>query len=276
MTSKTTYLYCFGLDGLPETVLNDFITLRSIYPKEAVRDLINVSANFEIHGLLISTVGYLTFEIEVRDDNTRSRAGRVWNAQWELVHLSILVGAPVFAAFTGDVSGIVGSKDLKLHNTYVLPHLFRPARAITAETLALYLAGRDNFTEMLNHPAFSFAASVLSIHGFNPNQRIKMTSVWTAIEGLLGFDHELRFRISLALSLILEPIKQERVAMFKKIAKLYDTRSKCVHGAVEPRKLADDLDASITILRRLMRWFMDRGSLISTAEWDTAFASSEL
>jgi hypothetical protein len=95
--------------------------------------------------------------------------------------------------------------------------------------------------------------------------------VWSGIEGILGFDHELRFRIALALAHILTNHEEDRISAMKQYAKLYDDRSKCVHGAKKPKNLTDSLSESKRILRALILIVVERGSPFEREDWDKLF-----
>lgn len=61
-------------------------------------------------------------------------------------------------------------------------------------------------------------------------------ALWSALEALFSPAHtELRFRVTASIATFLEPPGAARLALQKKAAKLYDARSKVVHGAADPQ-----------------------------------------
>ncbi len=58
-----------------------------------------------------------------------------------------------------------------------------------------------------------------------------ISSLWAGIESILGVEHELRFRISSYLAAYLQEKGKERLELNRNFKKLYDFRSKAVHGS---------------------------------------------
>lgn len=84
--------------------------------------------------------------------------------------------------------------------------------------------------------------------------RMAAAKVWGGIEGLFGISSELRFRLALYVAAVLCPPGPERLELNKKMRRLYDERSKVVHGAdVEPAALTQHVLASQEILGGLLR-----------------------
>ncbi len=61
------------------------------------------------------------------------------------------------------------------------------------------------FGEMLEVPKFRLAVEALTTHQHLVSLRMMTASLWSGIEGLLGIQAELRFRIALSICCILEP-----------------------------------------------------------------------
>ena len=74
-------------------------------------------------------------------------------------------------------------------------------------------------------------------------------SLWSGIEALFGIQSELRFRLAALIACQLEPRGHARRDCYKAILKMYDVRSKAVHGSALQ---ADALEAHIRDTRVLL------------------------
>jgi hypothetical protein len=95
--------------------------------------------------------------------------------------------------------------------------------------------------------------------------------VWAGIEALVEVQAELRFRLSAYIAAVLEPPGPRRRDLFKRIQKLYDFRSKVVHGAsVEEAAIRSHTIEARKLLARVMRTCVERGSLLSNDDFEQA------
>lgn len=84
-----------------------------------------------------------------------------------------------------------------------------------------------------------------------------------AMESLFGSKKETTFTVSSAMAKFLRSNKQERLDLKKEIGKLYDERSKIVHGASFPSSIIIEakrqrvIDLNIEALKKLLRWRTD-------------------
>jgi len=87
------------------------------------------------------------------------------------------------------------------------------------------------FADLLENPRFRLAVDALTTHQQLINFRMMVASLWSGLEALMGISSELTFRISLFTACILEGRGEQRTKLFRSIRKLYEFRSKAVHGA---------------------------------------------
>jgi hypothetical protein len=87
------------------------------------------------------------------------------------------------------------------------------------------------FMQMLEVPKFHLAVEALTTHQHLLSSRMMVASLWSGIEALMGVQAELRFRLALSVACVLEPRGAQRVNRYRQIKKLYDSRSRAVHGA---------------------------------------------
>jgi hypothetical protein len=115
---------------------------------------------------------------------------------------------------------------------------------------------------------FNFALKAATDWRFAGDHRAAISRVWAGIEALFGLKSELVFRISLLASTLLHPRGSSRLAGFHDMKRLYDLRSKAVHGAtVDPEKLLTGIHDSYTLLRLLLLDAVNRGSVATEDEW---------
>lgn len=83
---------------------------------------------------------------------------------------------------------------------------------------------------------FSFAVQTFDRVAATGHSDLYLVALWSALEALFAVAHaELRFRVSTSIATFLEPPGAARLALQQKAGKLYDARSKVVHGAGDPR-----------------------------------------
>jgi hypothetical protein len=85
--------------------------------------------------------------------------------------------------------------------------------------------------ELRGSERFHFALDCLSSSYSESNYRLMTASLWAGIEALVGINQELRFRLSALLASLIRTPGVERLALYQDVRKLYDMRSRAVHGA---------------------------------------------
>ena len=88
----------------------------------------------------------------------------------------------------------------------------------------------ESFCKLALDARFRLALESLSIHDQVTNLRMVVSSLWSGIEAIAGIQTELRFRLSSYMAAMLEPKGTKRLEFYKRLKKLYDVRSKAVHG----------------------------------------------
>lgn len=105
------------------------------------------------------------------------------------------------------------------------------------------------FGEMLEVPRFRLAVEAITTHQHLVSSRMMVASLWSGIEALMGVQAELRFRLALFVACLLEPKGQKRVERYRRVKKLYDSRSRAVHGAEMSEA---DLVSHVTETRKVL------------------------
>ena len=100
----------------------------------------------------------------------------------------------------------------------------------------------------------------------------------TALEGLLGAENEIAFKLSFRIASILAGTNEERGNLLKILKDFYDTRSKVIHGATLRAKhqaLLQRVDELRNIVKRLLVAFIRLGNK-NSAEYGKSFWQEKL
>ena len=132
------------------------------------------------------------------------------------------------------------------------------------QTRATWVAGRWQTVLRLSEQDASFllAREALDRAQFVQSTELTLVSVWAALEALFSpSTSELKFRVSALIAAFLEPPGDERLALQRRIAKLYDKRSAAAHG--KPTHDDEHLLESINLLGTVLRKMIDQGNVPS-------------
>ena len=115
---------------------------------------------------------------------------------------------------------------------------------------------------------FRFALEAAIDWRYAGDNRAAISRLWAGIEAIFGIKSELVYRISLLASTVLCPRGTERLGGFRDVKRLYDLRSKAVHGgSVDDEKLSTGIHETYRLLRLLLLDAVDRGSVASEDQW---------
>lgn len=106
---------------------------------------------------------------------------------------------------------------------------------------------------------FFFALNSYDASRFAEDARFALATLWTGIESLFSKGGaELSFKMAAAWAAFLEPFGPKRNALRKDIARLYNIRSKAVHGeALDKYKPLEALQSSRDLLKRSLCKILD-------------------
>jgi len=128
------------------------------------------------------------------------------------------------------ISSKPDSEVFVLANTVIGSGIFDKPHKISKEELNMWQSNYPIFSNLIKDERIQLAASIASTHYFHPRLSIRIANIWSGIEAMIGVDQELRFRIALYVSKLFGESHDEVQKLFKETKKLYDGRSKCVHG----------------------------------------------
>ena len=120
------------------------------------------------------------------------------------------------------------------------------------------------FGEMLEVPKFRLAVEALTTHQHLVSTRMMVASLWSGIEALMGIQAELRFRLALSVACLLDPRGPQRTERYRRVKKLYDVRSRAVHGtAMSEAELVRHVAETRKLLSGMICTMIEGGRVIS-------------
>jgi hypothetical protein len=86
--------------------------------------------------------------------------------------------------------------------------------------------------------------------------------LWAGIEALFSISSELRFRLAAYVATTLEEGGRDRVECYRRVKRLYDFRSRLIHGAaVQEKAIIDHLVEVRLLLSRLICQIAETGKI---------------
>jgi hypothetical protein len=162
----------------------------------------------------------------------------VWNFAWWLIsgvrirtQVEFLV--PVVANCSWSVIAAMRDNSCKAHLLEDVPQSRRLAEPVKLVEEDFRWAFRKAMIlgDLLEVPRFRLAVEALTTHQHLLSIRMMVADIWAGIEALMGISNELTFRLALSAASLLEPRGVVRYERYRRIKKMYDLRSKAVHGA---------------------------------------------
>lgn len=207
----------------------------------------------------------IRFELVVTAETPQSALNRGW---WILSALRVRTCAELLVAAVADHSwsAIAGIDDRTCHIQLIEDHprtrRFEATRTITANDVAWVQNHLTSFMTLLEKPTFRHAVDALCTNALLANARMSATMLWSGIEALFSISSELRFRLAACIAAITEPRGEQRISCYRRVKRLYDFRSRLVHGAnADDRLIVEHIVEVRKLLSRLLCLSIEEGSL---------------
>lgn len=208
---------------------------------------------------LFSAVGRyshsITHELSINVDTSTDQQRSFSLAWWIVAALRVKTVADLLVPVAADYSWSTiaglddGACNVQLIEDIPLAKFLGDPITITESDFEWVSQNLIQFIELLEKPKFRLAVDSLTTHHHLSNERMMVSSLWAGIESIIGVEHELRFRIAAYLSAYLHKRGNERLESNKLIKKLYDFRSKAVHGSSLDK---EELDNHVIEVRKLL------------------------
>lgn len=252
--------------------VTDRLTFEPFKLPEDVDELAKLSAHKADFGFCCAFSDAISFALRLAPDTPKAAIVNTWNNSWAMVWLAILIKSPVYWPLTIHYFDDGKAPILRCSNFYNGAAMYSKPFEINAEALKNHFVLYDDFLSLVGDRRFTHAASVAATNYNEPKGSIRVAAIWSAIEALLGFDHELRFRISASVAKLLENGPEAQEKRFKEVRKLYDLRSKCVHGAaITQEDQENTIRDSLNLLCELLFLFVEKKSIPDKSDIDKVF-----
>jgi len=264
-SGSETYLFLNGLAVHRPVQLSEHATLLPAKCDPHPADMVRGRETEVDIGMMAIFLRHVTSQVRIvgstnSEEESQEYATRVWNHLWHMKLLSAVTRPDVVCYFQSNRPAEEFSETVEFQ---VVNHFFRAPNyqdsyMLTEEDAVWIERHMDRAYEMLDHresgERFTNAVQSLTSAGWHDAPRARMALAWSGIEGLFGVESELTFKLSLYISMFLEPDNREnRKALFNRVKTMYKHRSNHVHGNKIKGDARQQVDDSIDLLRRLVK-----------------------
>lgn len=251
---RTTYLLLTGI-SVPRVVrLTSGVYLLPWDEKIGPRPLLTGLDFLDQHFAMLQ-IPWITCQLRIVGQGGADVATRAWNALWDTLLLSAVFGVPVSCGLqsTAELAHFTEKSRLSVIDYQRLAIPKDGPRPLN-ETECVWL--EENFANaqgLLSQHGFQNAVHCLATYHWHSVPRAQLALLWAGIEGLFGVDSEIVFRVSLYTAKFLAPdnVEMQR-KIFADVKRLYNVRSKAVHGGRLKGSPKDSVVESIELLRQLI------------------------
>ena len=259
MTSPDTisrYLYLGGIKTSRKVRLREGLELMPASPSPALGDTFYKVSNITDLGILCLYLPMVSSQLFLTRKNQKDLAILTWNCAWDMLLIGALFQYDPILNMQGEleVEQIKCVTEIKVTN-YHLQALPRNAiNPLSENDISWIEEHHSTANKLLSHSnKFSTAVHCLSTYLWHTHPRARLSLIWSGIESLFGVDSEISYRISLYVSHFLHPDCQaSRIDTFETTKKLYNSRSKAVHGCEITPKVRASIENSAQLLRSLL------------------------
>lgn len=214
----------------------------------------------------------IEFELEVNREGVSDQS--VFNLAWWIVSaVRIRTCAEVLVVAVADHSWstIAAIDDRTCHVQLLEDHpksrLFSEVRVIARDDIDWVVRHLTSFAELLEKPQFRLAVDSFCSHNQAVSTRMAGAMLWSGIEALFSINSELRFRLAAYVATTLEQRGMDRIECYRRVKRLYDFRSRLVHGAaVQETAIVEHVVEVRVLLSRLICQIAESGRIHGEAE----------
>lgn len=251
---RTTYLLLSGI-SVPKVVkLAQGVDLLPWGEGVGPRPLLTGLDLLDQHFAMLQ-IPWITCQLRIVGRGDADVARRAWNSLWDALLLSAIFGVPVNCGLqsTAELAHFTEKSRLSVIDYRRLTILQEEARTLNEAECMWLEANFENAQMLLSQHGFQNAVHCLATYHWHSLPRARLALLWAGIEGLFGVDSEVVFRVSLYTAKFLAPndtFVQRQI--FADVKRLYNVRSKAVHGGRLKGDPSNSVSESVELLRRLI------------------------
>ena len=263
-----TYLFINGISTPKEILLHDNIILAPVFVPfqyEKVSDLLKNEVD-----LAIATVSGRTIASQIRvfAADEEEWVCTAWKAAWDCILLGAIFHCEVIGNIQCDkpVEQLTEATYINITN-YAFRAMLSAPYELTENDCNWIESYYPTAYKLLDKDPFMTAVHAMASYRWHVAPRVQLAILWSGIEALFEASTEISFRISLYIANFLAgDDAAEAKRLFERTRKLYDFRSKAVHGGKIKGELDDLVSESAALLNRIIRRCAELGALPNTQE----------
>lgn len=270
---------CFALSGLTfrngPYVFQDVGELREVLHPPGEIELAKALKSKSLLSAVARHMPAVTHELALQSSESKFSQSDLTIGWWIISAIrcrtltDILV--PAVASASWDVFPALQANSCEVQLLEDVPAVRRisPSVEISVESLDWVQENLKRWIDLLEQPAFRLAIDSLTTHNQHANLRMAAAALWAGFEALFGINSELRFRLALMAAAYLEERGPDRLSTYRRVKKLYDYRSKAVHGgATSDNFLVEHIIEVRVLLSRLVCRMTEIGKMPTTDDYE--------
>ncbi len=197
----------------------------------------------------------VTSQLRIHAASTEEISTTAWNSTWDALLLSAIFQTEIgFNLQSNSAACEISSKStLRAIHRHMSGFNDNEPYTLTTKDVEWMSHHYHEARNLLKEDSFQTAVQSFSAQFWNPNPRIKLAMIWAGIEGIFGASSEVRFKVSLFMARFLFPDNEvERKRVFEMVKRLYNVRSKAVHGGKLKGEVASAATESANLLNCLL------------------------
>jgi len=270
---------CFALSGLSiETSAYEFSSIAVLRKVEQPPGEIELAKALRHKGFLSAVARHMpsvTYELAVTVDTDCFSQANMNMGWWIISALRTCSLADILVPVVADVSwDVIPAIEADQCHAQLIEDVPRARRfgaevMVTDDHLGWIGAHLTSWITLLEFSSFRLGVDALTTHSQHAILRMSAASLWSGFEALFGINAELRFRLALLAAGYLEDRGPPRLALFKRIKKLYDYRSKAVHGSPTTERMLEEHIVEVrALLSRLLCRMTEEGRVPSSDDFE--------
>lgn len=270
---------CFALSGLTfrhgPYVFHEIGELREVLHSPGEVELAGALQNKSLLSPIARHMSAVTHELALQCTEPKLQQTELNIGWWILSALRcrtlIDLLVPAVANVSWDVFPAMqpNSCEVQLLEDVPAARRISPVKELSLESLDWVQQYLENWISLLESPAFRLAVDSLTTHNQHANLRMTAAALWAGFEALFGINSELRFRLALMTAAYLEERGQKRLEAYRRVKKLYDYRSKAVHGgATTDNHLIEHIVEVRELLSRLVCRITEQGVMPAVEDYE--------